>query len=570
MTKIFLLLPAIVAVLVCQALAAARIEVSLVEQPKVVACFEAAEFVIKVSAEGSPPFKNPFTDAELTGAFEGPDGSSLKVGGFCDSQDGSVYRLRFCPHRVGIYDCDLSFHADGVEKKLASKFICEPSNNSGPVIVDPNNPKHFMYAGSKKHFYHLGYTAYHLLDPSNDDSQVEAVIDYGLRHGFNKIRFLLTGYPRDTDKRTSADVEFGVTDPWKAPNYGSEPGQVNALAAWLGQPHNYDWTRFNVAYWQRIDHTVKLMRQKGIVATCIITIEKQDLPKEYGRLTEHEYRLYRYAVARLAAFDNVWFDLGNEHNEFRDKLWGDTMGTFVKKCDPFGRLASAHGYDQFFYTDSTWADFIITQQYGEPQKVHQWALKYYATPKPYINEEYGYEGSLDKPGHGQSADLVRKCHWAIAMAGGYATYGDWSNGTSYFYMGHAGPGKAALQLKHLRSYFEKLPFWELTPHDELVTSGFCLAKPPEHFVFYFPTGGRITINLESAGGKTLASNWFDPQTGGYVPGPALNAGKNTITCPSSEDWVLYVQPANANGSTGSPSDSTTPDKTFGGRAESRE
>ena len=189
---------------------------------------------------------------------------------------------------------------------------------------------------------------------------------------------------------------------------------------------------------------------------------------------------------------------------------------------------------------------------------------------PYINEEYGYEGSLDKPGHGQSADLVRKCHWSIAMAGGYATYGDWSNGTSYFYMGHAGPGKAALQLKHLRSYFEKLPFWELTPHDEFVTSGFCLAKPPEHFVFYFPTGGRITINLESAGGKTLASNWFDPQTGGYVPGPALNAGKNTITCPSSEDWVLYVQPANANGSTGSPSDSTTPDKTFGGRAESRE
>jgi hypothetical protein len=545
MTKKLLLLPTIAAVLVCQALAAARIDVSLVEQPKVVACFDVSEFVIKVSAEGDPPFKNPFTDAELTGTFEGPDGSLLKVAGFCDSEDGGIYRLRFCPHRVGIYNCDLSLHAEGVEKKLAGKLVCEPSNNSGPVIVDPNNPKYFMYVGSKKHFYHLGYTAYHLLDTSNDDSQVEAVIDYCIRNGFNKIRFLLAGYPRDTDRRTSADVEYGVTDPWKSPNYGSEPGQVNPLPAWPGQPHNYDFTRFNVAHWQRIDRAVKLMRQKGLVATCIITIEKQDLPKEYGRLTEYEYSLYRYAVARLAAFDNVWFDLGNEHNEFRDKSWGDTMGAFVKKCDPFCRLASAHGYDQFFYTDSPWANFIITQNYGEPQEVHQWAQKYYATPKPYINEEYGYEGSLDKPGHGQSADRVRKCHWAIAMAAGYATYGDWSNGASYFYMGHAGPGKAALQLKHLRSFFEKLPYWELRPHDGLATSGFCLAKTPEHFVFYFPTGGQITINLESAGDEALGANWFDPRTGSYVPGPALYAGENTITCPSSEDWVLYVRPANA-------------------------
>ena len=545
MTKKLLLLPTIAAVFVCQALAAARIDVSLVEQPKVVACFDASEFVIKVSAEGDAPFKNPFTDAELTATFEGPDGPSLKVAGFCDSEDGSNYRLRFCPHRVGIYDYDLSFHAEGVEKKLAGKLICEASNNSGPVIVDPNNPKHFMYVGSKKHFYHLGYTAYHLLDTSNDDSQVEAVIDYYIRNGFNKIRFLLAGYPRDTDRRTSADVEYGVADPWKSPNYGSEAGQVNPLPAWPGQPHNYDFTRFNVAHWQRIDRAVKLMRQKGLVATCIITIEKQDLPKEYGQLTEHEYRMYRYAVARLAAFDNVWFDLGNEHNEFRDKSWGDTMGAFVKKCDAFGRLASAHGYDQFFYTDSPWADFIITQNYGEPQEVYKWALKYYATPKPYINEEYGYEGSLDKPGHGQSADRVRKCHWAIAMAAGYATYGDWSNGASYFYMGHAGPGKAALQLKHLRSFFEKLPYWELMPHDELATSGFCLAKPPEHYVFYFPAADRITINLTSAGDEALGAGWFDPRTGGYVPGPALCAGENTITCPSSEDWVLYVRPANA-------------------------
>ena len=263
--------------------------------------------------------------------------------------------------------------------------------------------------------------------------------------------------------------------------------------------------------------------------------------QEYGRLTEHEYRLYRYAVARLAAFDNVWWDLGNEHNEYRDKRWGDAMGAFVKKTDPFGRLASAHAYADFWYAKSPWADFIITQQYGDEKKVHEWALKHLAVPKPYVNEEYGYEGASDKPGHGQNADWVRRCHWSIAMAGGYATYGDWSGGVSYFYMGQPGPGKAAVQLAHLRSFFESIPFNELLPHDELTSAGFCLAKPPEHYVFYFPRGGKAEIRLDAASGAGYKAQWFDPRTGRRLEAPTLRGGRNAVTCPEPEDWVLRVR-----------------------------
>jgi hypothetical protein len=178
------------------------------------------------------------------------------------------------------------------------------------------------------------------------------------------------------------------------------------------------------------------MRERGIVATCIVTIEKQDLPQEYGRLTEHELRLYRYAIARLAAFDNVWWDLGNEHNEFRDAAWGDAMGAVVKALDPYDRLASAHAYAEFSYGGSAWADYIITQQYGDENAVHGWTLKYLPVPKPYVNEEYGYEGSFDKPGHGQNADWVRRNHWAIAM-GNFFTYASSSSGSPSAKCSHA-------------------------------------------------------------------------------------------------------------------------------------
>jgi len=540
--------------------------VDLIDAPRTAPRFDAAEFVVKVT---DPRFKNPFTEAEFSGTFREPGGARFEVPGFADSADGSVFRLRFCPQAAGVtYRYELVFRGGGIDRRFVGELTSAPSDRPGPVIVDPQHPKHFIYAGSKKPFYHLGYTAYHLLDPSNSLADIDATIDYCAEQGFNKVRFLLTGYPRDFDRRTSKDVEYGgsgkgdrhllgeapsgpfrqkvpVTfsgpDPWKAPNYGSKPGRVNPLPAWLGKPHAYDFTRLNVAHWQRADHAVRRMRERGIVATCIFTIEKQDLPKEYGRLSEHEYRLYRYAVARLAAFDNVWWDLGNEHNEYRNKAWGDTMGAFIKKTDPFGRLASAHAYADFWYTKSPWADFIVTQQYGDEKKVHDWALQFLAVPKPYVNEEYGYEGSFDKPGHGQNADWVRRSHWSIAMAGGYATYGDWSGGVSHFYMGEPGPGKAALQLKHVRSFFEPLPFDELSPHDELTSTGFCLARPPELSVFYFPRGGKAEIRISGAGSGTLSARWYDPRTGQGQAGPTVAGGKNPVAAPDDRDWVLLVR-----------------------------
>ena len=506
------------------------------EAPSTVQRFGVAEFVVRIA---NPPFGNPFTDADLTGVFT--SGSTVvRVSGFADSQDGSVFRLRFCPEIAdATYRYRLRLTGASLDQEFTGNLRCTRSRSPGPVVVAPRQPRHFTHAGSGKPFYHLGYTAYHLFDTSNADGQVDETIDYCARHGFNKIRFLLAGYPRDTDRRTSGDAEHGVPEGWNAPNYGSRPGQVNALPAWLGEPHSFDFRRFHVPYWRRVERGIRRMRDKGIVATCIVTIEKQGLPDEYGDFTDAEKRLYRYAVARLAAFDNVWWDLGNEHNEYRSADWANRMGALVKESDPYDRLVSAHGYADFQYASAPWADFIITQQYGDERAVHDWALKYASSRKPYVNEEYGYEGDGDKPGHGQNGDWVRRCHWAIAMAGGYATYGDWSGGISYFYMGEPGPGKAAVQLKHLRSFFEALPFGDLKPADDLVSRGFCLASPPDAYVAYFPRGGECSLDLTGASGR-LAAMWLDPRTGGRRKGPALRATRNRFAAPTGGDWALVV------------------------------
>lgn len=481
-----------------------------------------AEFVLLIN---SPRFENPFTAVAPVVEITLPAGGKQTVTGFCDSEDGSVFRVRYSPAQTGVHRYLLrmgSFRQKG-------EFTAAASKSDGPVEIDPEHPRHFRFASAKP-FYHLGYTAYHLLDPSKSEAEINAVIDYCHRNGFNKIRFLLSGYPRDTAARTSTDNEHGVPDPKRAPNYGAPAGRVNALPAWPGKPHGYDFTRFHLPHWRRAENAILEMGRKGIQATVILTIEKQNLPDEYGRLSDHELRFYRYAFTRLAAYANVWWDLGNEHNEYRDKAWGDAMGALLRALDPHHRLASVHAYADFWYAHSDWATFLVTQQYGNERAVYDWARKYESIPKPYVNEEYGYEGTADAPGHLQNTGWTRRTHWAIAMAGGYATYGDWSNGKAYFYSGDAGPGAAALQLKHLRSLFESLPFAALVPCDPQPENAFCLREPSGLRIYYLPNGGVLAFDKQP---RQISR--YDPRTGAYqqLTSPAVPAG---------EDWVLLVKP----------------------------
>ena len=504
--------------------------------PSVIPCFDVYEIIVEPD---STPEVNPFTDVRVSATFTYQGGSPIKVNGFCDDQEGRCFRVRFCPSLAETeYKFSLATNIDS-DKKYTGSFRTTRPKGMQPVIVNPEHPKHFQSALSQQPFYHMGLTAYNLLDISNDDKQIEELLDYCVQHCFNKVRFLLTGYPRDNDTRSISEYRF-EGDLWKLPNYGAPPGELNPLPAWLGKPHEYDFTRFNVAYWQKADRAVRAMRDRGIVATCIVTIEKQNLPNEYGSLTEHEKRLYHYAIPRLAAFSNVWWDLGNEHNEYRRPDWAAKMGEIVKKWDPYDRLCSAHGYADWNYGNQSWADYIITQQYGNCTEVNQWALKYREIPKPYVNEEYGYEGVLDEPKHGMNTDWVRKCHWSIAMAGGYATYGDWTYG-SPFYTGHIGQGRAPAQLHYLRETFESIPYSHMEPHNELVGKGaFCLAREGNIYIVYLADVEETSLEVKKAG-KSYKITWIDPRTGKHTSLVGATKDKITLRAPSSDDWAAIIK-----------------------------
>src|SRR5260221_1084201 len=60
----------------------------------------------------TPVLRNPFLDGSITGNFEQAGSNNrVAVDGFCDSPDGSLYRVRFMPSKVGSYTFHVTMKA---------------------------------------------------------------------------------------------------------------------------------------------------------------------------------------------------------------------------------------------------------------------------------------------------------------------------------------------------------------------------------------------------------------------------------------------------------------------------
>ena len=81
--------------------------------------FDFVEVTVKVA---EPTAKNPFRDVAVTGQFQQESGSPIKVEGFCDSPDGSLYRIRFMPTKPGKYSYTVECRQGNEQQTHSGKF----------------------------------------------------------------------------------------------------------------------------------------------------------------------------------------------------------------------------------------------------------------------------------------------------------------------------------------------------------------------------------------------------------------------------------------------------------------
>ena len=540
----------LITVLWAATLAGAAPQARFADPTGTVEVFDFAEITVHITA---PDITNPFTDATLEATFQGDDGKPIAVDGFCDAQDGSVFRVRFMPRRPGPYRYEIRYRQADFEAKHAGTLHAVTSPRKGLLRVDPNNRWHFVWEGTGEHYFWNGTTTYYLM--GWDDGTIRASIDRLDRLQINRLRVLLYGRnkPRPWGQPVVATEHFKLhLNPWPAerPDDIENPG--------------FDLTRFNLDHWRKYERLLRYARQKDMIVSVIFFIGGQVLPTPFAAGSEAEDLYYRYGIARLAAFSNVTWDLGNEHNFHREVPdWADTLGPRVKAWDPYDHLTSAHNVT-YRTPKSTWLDMQLIQRWDSGQNAfmlsQRVAQKETGYIIPQVNEEYGYEDLWEKYPGQRAAETRRKNTWDIYMAGGYQTTGEsarrgtgvapdsgggWVNGrgdeTMTMLTGYG----------HIVDFFTAFDWYDCVPLAKSVEGpACCLGKPGDLYILYFRAGGRATVHLTE---DRFQGRWFNPRTGQWqgtyqASGPVWT----TPPAPDDNDWVLWLEKNNAIGDTSAP------------------
>jgi hypothetical protein len=506
-------------------------------------CYDFVEVTMNLV---KPVARNPFTEISVAGRFgQGDQGNDVNVDGFCDDSDGRIFRVRFMPSKPGDYSYSATYRHGNNELVHNGTFKAVQGKSSGILRVDTDHPWHFILEGSGKHFFLNGTTAF-LLMGWQDEQIIRDCIDRLHSLSVNRIRVLLDGR---TDHFWTEPIRPGKgfrahLNPWVA----ERPDDVT--------DPRFDYTRFNCSYWQKFEQMLKYARDKEMIVSVIFGWNDTKVHPAKGSADERRY--FHYAVARLAAYANVTWDLGDDLDEFRSETWTHDTGTTLYQLDPYHHLATSHP-TQNEHQDriSRWFSMTSFQRWERP--LHGWMLvqrrEQAKTGRiiPQINEEYGYEDHYPSwapyKAPAASADANRRAAWEMAMAGCYQTTGETAKRGTGFPPDTGGGwvnGRGDDTMTMLEGYarmvrfFTSFEWWKTDPRDELVNNGaFCLAEAGRVYVAYLPKGGNVTVKLDPGGYQV---KWFNPRNGEYLSGATVEgAAWTSPPAPDNEDWVLLLR-----------------------------
>lgn len=418
-------------------------------------------------ALNGPTNGNPFLDVRFSAVFD--DGTKkVEVPGFYDG-DG-IYRIRFSPDAQGEWTYETKANRWELTNKTGKFSVTPPGKgNHGPVRV--HNTYHFAYADGTP-FKQIGTTIYNWLD-TPEEVQEEALKTLAASP-FNKARMLITQQP--------------------TPYMNQYPP---ALWPFEGKPpHDWDYTRFNPAFFRHYEKRVGQLRDLGIEADVILF-------NPYGKWgfetmnAEGDDRYVHYVVARFGAYRNVWWSLANEYDFIRTKTdadW-DRIGTLIQQCDPHGRLRSIHNGTLLFDQSKPWITHVSMQN-GVAVETPA-SAEMYRDPwrKPVVYDEVKYEGDAKYRWADLTGPEMVHRFWCGTIGGTYVGHGDYFNikgEDTWTSFGGKMSGQSAPRLAFLRKILETGPADGLDPIDKWNDPNVA-GQAGEYYLTYF--------------GKDTPTNW---------------------------------------------------------------
>jgi hypothetical protein len=473
---------------------------------------------------------NPFA-VRFDVNFISPQGKEYSVPGFYDGDgkrglDGGVWKVRFSADELGQWHFRTNSDSKILDGK-AGRFTVTPPPESaagywrwgrlesvgtaeneirylkfrdGPYWLKAgcDDPENFL--GSYRHYNSLG--------------KRKAAIDFLADRGVNSL-YMMTHNVGGDDR----DVWpwLGNTQQEAVSNGGSN-------------------ARFDVAKLDEWRELFEYMQTKGVVPYLVLEDDSAWKGYDHGRY-------YREIIARFGYLPALVFNCGEEHNEnYRLAQALDLMHQ-LQQIDPYDHPRAIHNVNRpnDDYVDAEHIA-LTSIQTGSPgsRTGQQNALEHNRIAIEWINHCLTRKRRVLVVNFDEARpEEDRRCWWSVYLGGGV-----WETHVREPYDRPLSAWEPAwTELGGARAFMESLPFWEMQPHNELVSDGraFCLAKPGHAYALYLPTGGSVTVSLTPNTSYEVA--WWNPANGNngdFQKAETVLGGSQRLTAPGDGDWALRI------------------------------
>ena len=383
---------------------------------------------------------NPF-DAVVKGVFT-HGGHTIDAPGFYDG-DG-IWRVRFSPPSEGAWTWTITSDLPDLDGRNGGFTVTAPTaGNHGPVAVA--DTFHFAHADGTP-YRQLGTTAYGWTH--QEEMQRRRTLETLAASPFNKIRMLV--FPNGS-----------IPNEPLFPFEKSGPGEAD-----------WDFTRFNPAYFRRLDQQVAALMALGIQADVILFHPYDEDRWGFDRMSaETDDRYVRYVVARLAAYRNVWWSMANEFDLLESKTdtdW-DRMFQLVQSTDPHGRLRSIHNWRRIYNQSHPWVTHASIQNGSAVVDDARAVIYRDVWYKPVVFDEVRYEGTMEDRWGNLSGQEMTRAFWEGLIAGTYVGHSETTpNSDEGFWLGIGGTlvGESPARLAFFKSVMDAAPAPGYEPIDK--------------------------------------------------------------------------------------------------------
>ncbi len=471
------------------------------------------------AGKGSP---NPFL-IEVVMTFTGPGSQIYVVPGFYDGNgsggmDGDVWKVRFTPDAVGTWSYSSSSSEQSLDGhsgsfKVIDDHVCQP--------YQPGGLPNFQCAGR------LGYSGDHYLR-------------------FSDGTYWLKGGEDDPEDFLAPGINVGFSNKYQAIDYLASQG-VNSLYMMLttiGGDGNNVWPwigatsieaqnnhqRFDVAKLAEWESVFSYLESKGIVMHLV-------LEDDSGWNGFDRDLYYRQMVANFGHHNGLIWNISEEYNENYSVSQVQSFAQLIRELDPYDHPITVHHFGSL----DTWLPFVgdsrfdITSFQTDNSSVNTEASAWFNIVEnsgrtiPVSFDETGRIGESDQ-------DLARHIIWSAYMGGSNYELHTFPITSYQDFAAHMA------DMTRARQFIESLPFWNMRPMNELLSSGtgYVFAQAGDVYSTYLPDGGQLAIDLTDAA-DAYHGEWFNPRDGSVSSYGLVQGGSIIqLSAPSTSDWVLLL------------------------------